>query len=602
MASRLLDPLAQSFFITEPCIVTKVDLFFSAKDDSLPMYLHLRKNSGGLPGPYIIPFSETYVYPSVINLSSNANVATTVSFSEPIYLDIGEYSLTLGSDTKNYRVWVSELDQIDVTTNKRITEQPYIGSLFKSQNASTWTPVETEDLKFKLYRAVFASNTVGTIYFTPNMNEHGVKVLDNNPFEVFPDSTLLKVYHKNHGLSNGGYVQFSGLSNADTFGNVTNSFFGIPSTDIQDVLLGVSNVQLDSYTVILNTKANANLISSSTRFGGPSVAATQDIAFDTIHPIITAITPSNARLETSYKATSQSYSIDGSFNKMIAGDNDLPQTKIIAGNVTTKYNLANASSFVYRMDLTTTSPYTAPLIDTKQLGLVFARNLVDSPTYSSKVLSTEVITIANTPSANLTQLSGSVGLLAFSNASNQANARAMIKGTYINISGTNPNNGQFRVIDVLENGANVRVQRLTGNIVTDWSSNTVIVTNGTTFVAEEAATGTTAYSKYITRQIEFANDSTSINLRMDVCKPADASIEVYYKTRLVGETSDLASKEYTRFDGFTIPTSLSGEFYEIESQLDNLQAFNAVIFKVVFKSTNTAQAPKIRSLRAIALA
>ena len=39
-----------------------------------------------------------------------------------------------------------------------VTEQPLLGSLFKSQNGSTWTPSQYEDLKFELHRCKFVKN------------------------------------------------------------------------------------------------------------------------------------------------------------------------------------------------------------------------------------------------------------------------------------------------------------------------------------------------------------------------------------------------------------------------------------------------------------
>ncbi len=36
-----------------------------------------------------------------------------------------------------------------------ISKQPSTGSLFKSQNASTWTASQLEDLKYKAYKAKF---------------------------------------------------------------------------------------------------------------------------------------------------------------------------------------------------------------------------------------------------------------------------------------------------------------------------------------------------------------------------------------------------------------------------------------------------------------
>ena len=122
--------------------------------------------------------------------------------------------------------------------------------------------------------------------------------------------------------------------------------------------------------------------------------------------------------------------------------------------------------------------------------------------------------------------------------------------------------------------------------------------------AEEAVANGSAYSKYITKQINFNNPSTSLNLRIDTIKPIDADIRFYFRTKLVGETTALTDKEFVEMTGITIPTSLAGEYYEIEKQIDNLPQFDAVQLKIVFTAplNNTAKPPKCRNLRLIALA
>ena len=128
-----LDPLAQSFFVDTPLVLTKVDLFFYSKDNAIPVKLQIRRMVNGFPGPAIIPMSEKIVYPSSISISDDGSTATSISFPEPVYLDIGEYALVLLTDSLNYRVWISEIGQEDILTDSVISEQPYIGVLFKSQ-------------------------------------------------------------------------------------------------------------------------------------------------------------------------------------------------------------------------------------------------------------------------------------------------------------------------------------------------------------------------------------------------------------------------------------------------------------------------------------
>jgi hypothetical protein len=38
-----------------------------------------------------------------------------------------------------------------------VSQQPLLGSLFKSQNGATWDPSQLEDLKLTIYRANFYS-------------------------------------------------------------------------------------------------------------------------------------------------------------------------------------------------------------------------------------------------------------------------------------------------------------------------------------------------------------------------------------------------------------------------------------------------------------
>ena len=603
---NISDPLAQSFFIDTPCIVTKADLFFSAKDNSIPCFVQIRKNQTGVPGPYIIPFSSVILYPNSVNTSSNANVATSVNFTSPIYLEAGEYSLTLGSASKNYRVWVSELDSLDIVSNKRITEQPYVGSLYKGQNASTYTPIQTQDLKFNLYRANFNTALTGSVDFVLDQSntEPLIRLLEEDPLEVFPSSDVMRVYHENHGFETGSYVRLNGLSNTAAFGNITfiHNFFGIDANNIENIALTVSNVTQSSYTVILSQTSTANV---PTRFGGPSVSAHENLNFDMIYPVVSAI-KQKGTVTPSFKATSKSYSVDSSYDTLIETDYELEETRIIASDVNRQFNMSNAASFFYRLNLTTNDNLVAPLVDKKQLGLVFTTNLIDSPDYDSvTLLPWDEVTIGNSANANVHAIFGNIGLINFADASEISNSKAIVKGTRLTITGNNPNNGTFRVVDVLDSGANVKVFALSSTfnqIIADANvQNTYSVVNGTKFIFEEAAEGGSVFSKYITRQIDFLNPSTSINLRLDVSKPGDASVEFYFKTKLVGETEILSSKEFTQMTDVTVPTSLSGEFYEVQKQIDSLEPFNSLVLKVVFKSTNSAQIPKITNLRAIVL-
>lgn len=607
MALKRLDPLAQSFFVDEPIFVTKADLYFAEKDDNLPVFVQIRRNQNGAPSPDIVNFSTTVLPAANVVTSSNGNVATTVTFSSPVFLDIGEYSLTLGSDSKDYKVWISELNGTDITTDKRITEQPLIGSLFKSQNASEWVPSPFEDLKMKLYRAVFYTNVTSTVNLIPTSLGGGDQ-LDSDPLEVFPNSTILKVYHFNHALVENSYVALRNVANANVAGNV-GTLFGLNGNLIQDVYFQVANVELNSYTVTLSSAVSG--VTEPTRFGGSGVYATsKNIGYSSMTPLIATYKPANTNIVhkviTTTPATGSTYTIDTNYSTINNSvDNKFDTSRVVAGLSNKLYKTANAESLRYRVELSTNNNKVSPVLDGKQLGIVLKRNLVNNPSYSATVKTHEIVTVANT-AAVITKLSNTISLIGLRNGNDKNNAKAIVNGTILTLAAnvSTTNDGQYRVIDVIDSGANIKVAKLANIAFQDTNgsnANIYLITNAPSYITEEAATGGSAYSKYITRQVDLVNASTSIKFLLDVAKPSDANVEFYYKTKLAGDSTNFADIEFTKVSNVTISTSLSGEFYEFTKQVDDIPAFNSIIFKIVLLSDNEAQVPKIKNFRLIAL-
>ena len=182
------DPLAQSFDIGSDIdnvgrYITGVDLYFQKKDNVVPIFVELRPMSLGTPTNYAYPFGIVYVYPDQINISDDGSVPTRVNFPAPVFLEGGkEHALVVGSDSTEYTTFISRLGEIDISTTSGqeaaqvfVTKQPTLKSLFKSQNASTWTPSQYDDLKFKLYSARFVNQ--GSIsFFNPELTENNKQI------------------------------------------------------------------------------------------------------------------------------------------------------------------------------------------------------------------------------------------------------------------------------------------------------------------------------------------------------------------------------------------------------------------------------------------
>ena len=165
---RQWDPLAQSFFVPDPngVFLTSCEVYFATKDDTeLPVTFQLRTMVNGLPTTKVIPFSEIVKSPSDISVSSNGSVATTFTFDAPIYVEGGtEYAMVLLSESYKYSAIISQVGESDLITGTFVAQQPFLGSLFKSQNGSTWEPSQWEDLKFTLYRADYATTGSLQVY------------------------------------------------------------------------------------------------------------------------------------------------------------------------------------------------------------------------------------------------------------------------------------------------------------------------------------------------------------------------------------------------------------------------------------------------------
>ena len=202
------DPLAQSFKVNEETgiFLTKCDIFFSSKSvDELPVVFSIRTMLAGVPTTNIIPLSEVALDPSQVNVSTDGSVATTFEFEAPIYLEGNqEYAIVMLSNSAQYAAFISRVGENDLLTGNYIANQPTLGSMFKSQNASTWEPSQWEDLKYTLYRAEFVESGTFEVY-SPELTEGNDQIpqLPPQPLEIY--SRQLRV-GLGTTLSDNGYV------------------------------------------------------------------------------------------------------------------------------------------------------------------------------------------------------------------------------------------------------------------------------------------------------------------------------------------------------------------------------------------------------------
>jgi len=184
------DPLAQSFLVEKDLyqdgiFITGGELFFKTKDNEVPVTVQIRTMRDGSPTTTILPFGEVQIDPAQVNASDDPTVATNFRFNTPVYLQSGyEYALVLVAETEKYLTYITRMGEEDLILQSVSNRQPYLGSLFKSQNSSTWTPSQLEDLKFKLNKAQFVTNTPSSVLLR-NSELQLQKIRKENPVVAY---------------------------------------------------------------------------------------------------------------------------------------------------------------------------------------------------------------------------------------------------------------------------------------------------------------------------------------------------------------------------------------------------------------------------------
>jgi hypothetical protein len=597
------DPLAQTFLIEQKggCFLSKVDVFFASKDAAIPATLEIREVVNGYPGKRVLPFSRVTLKPESINLSSNTvlldgvdtpsyDTPTTFTFPSPVYVQENtEYAIVLASDSNNYKVWISQVGDQMPGTARTISEQPYLGSLFKSQNASTWTADQTQDLKFTIYRCQFATGVNSNVEYENDALSQ--VTLGVNPFETRAGVAKVRVWQQNHGIPSGSYVTISGVT-----ANVNGiAFAGFNTTHT------ISDVDLDSYCITLGTNATASGYS-----GGSTVRATRHIQYDAVQPLVQLQSFSETPISFGIKGvtgksvdstTQVAYVQDANYSGVLANEtNYFSAPKMIASEqneADVSFGLSGAKSVKFNIVMSSSNDALSPIIDTHRTSLIAIGNKVNNPSETNlNVASLDASVILS--NATGVTVSGST----ITTSTQQDAFKTATVGKYLTIAGASSGTSTKLITAVAADGTSITfdsaVTAITGNAT---------LTQRERFTAENAPSESSTYSKYVTKRVNLANHSNYLRVKFAANLPADASIEVWYKTNIVGSNVPFGNAPYAQMtvDSPIITSSnQEDQFYDASYSLDDLVAFDAVQIKIVMKSSNTSQVPRIKDLRVLA--
>ena len=366
------DPLAQSFFVGEPTgyFVTKFDFYFKTKAarEANPVWIQLRTMENGIPTGEIIPGSTVFKYPSEITVSDDASAAATFEFDEPVYLQpYKEYAVVMLANTTDYLVYISRVgDFILGTTDSKVTKQPFLGSLFKSQNASTWTPSQWEDLTFKMYAARFNVSTGVARLENVAMP---LELLTADPMLVDSADATITTYQPNHGFTVGDTVNIAG---ATTLGGISTSSINGART--------ITAIDGNGYTFEADSASTSADIG-----GGGSVLSDKNILMDVMIPSVSmlvldqtaiAVTGQFTTAE-SLAGTETAYQKQSPIDIQINREFVFNSPRLIANSSNETDNMAGAKSLSLDITLHSTSNFVSPVIDMQRATIIAISNRID---------------------------------------------------------------------------------------------------------------------------------------------------------------------------------------------------------------------------------
>lgn len=617
------DPLAQTFLVQCPggAFLSSIDIFLASRDSNIPITLELREVVNGYPGKRVLPFSRVTLTPSQVNISTNTvlvdgvswpsyDTATNFAFQSPVYVeDNQEYCVVLASDSNNYRAWISQLGDIIPNSNRTISEQPYNGVLFKSQNASTWTADQSQDLKFTIYRCEFNTTVVGSVTFENDKLQS--EALDTDPFEFRAGSTSVRVWHRDHAIpvaSNGAAASYVTIS------NVTGTLNGVPASELNGDKL-VSNIDIDSYTITVTTTPT-----SSGYAGGTGIKATKNVQFDACQPSVQfqSFPETNVDFVLSTRTGQSVDPVAGTYqNPYQVADSNLPVVvndtnyftapRMVANAKNEAVLLSNNKSLSFTAKLSSTNSALSPIIDTDRTSFIAISNKINYATEAATNVSglDDHIIISSSINLNSQLLVGfSTTGIYTSDTATKLLFLSLTIGKYLTIAGSggSGNNGTFLITAIATDGSSVTLRN---TFIAVLPGTALTITQRELFVDEIAPQDSTAYSSYVTKKINLVNPSKFVKIQFATNLPKEAAIEVYYKTNKVGSTAVFDTVTYTLVSpDATIVNNdnITNKFVDVSYSLSDLPSFDAVLVKIVMKSTNSSAIPRIKDLRIIACA
>ena len=621
------DPLAQTFISEDEngCFLTKVDIFVAEKDDNLPLWVEIRNVINGYPGPKILPFGRKLLESSEINVDGDTGqTATTYTFDSPVYIQGGiEYCVVVRSMSLNYRVWIAQMNEIDVSgSNRVVSKQPTLGVLFKSQNNKTWNAVQSQDLKFHLHKAEFDTNAAGLVTLT---NGHAVddgdkfangdvavaenggnlygRRLQPNPIRLTNGSTTVKVTHGDHGMySTSNNVDITGVKSGVSTtlnGAITATATSLTLTSATN--FAASNDSSRCYVkigteIIFGTLAGTT-ISSLTRsvMDAPAQAHADGATVEFYQVFGTPLTEINTVHTAIGNIGVDSYTITLTNAPTVTGSS----TDVDVGGI----NVLATENFRFETMKTNLS-----LLEIA--GTTISGRLKKTTATSPSGSETSFITDSSFSSIPLDETFNMDTTSMVCSRINEQRELSSTRSMFLELALASDDQNISPVIDTDRMSA-ILVSNRVNNI--DSSADVYPTTD---YNAMTEPDGDQNVAIYITKRVTLESPATSLKVFFAGHKRNTAEFKVLFKILRSDQSDDMDDLGYTFFNDngspdVTVPASLQfGDFQEYlytagvkDDDIGTpLPEFNQFQIKIVMQATDAANPPRIKDLRVLALA
>ena len=549
--------------------------------------------------------------------SEDGTASTTFKFKAPVFLMGNTYYafVVKSPNSLDYTIWISKLGEDLLGTETRVTEQPSLGSLFKSQNGGLWTEDQTEDIKFVMRRAEFFANTTALIKMNNSplpMKEMPLDPIETNSAagtgsDVFGDNPqVIKIYHPAHGHAPDDLVKIQGVDGQTG---------GVPLEEI-NTLHTVINSDLTHFTIKVDTPATA-----SVRGGGTRALSSFNRPYEVINIYSGLMAFGTSQLSVQNRATEHAgvtlynqpyqYRLDEMRNLNMMESYYYNGAKQIASRVNEcKYrdslHLQGRKSLETTIEMMTGSAKVSPVIDLDRTNATITRNLIDNPSPTDEIfgVSSTTVTLNDTFGDNVFSKGQLVEFKTegedrkvFIDSFNTTTKKIKLKGKFAKLinDGTLYNSSQLSSMDIRD---------------------TVNQDTAELFVPETRSNGS-VYSKWISRLFLFENQCDGVEIKLATIFYDINSIKLYYKPKTVGFDFEVSNVPWVPFNETGLPNDVdkikprsvdsvnpnvinSGEWKQLTWSVQDLAQFDGIQIKIVMTSDNPAQAPLIDDLQLVA--